>query len=157
MNIIRLQPFNHKHQEYVGIYFSNILLLNKVVKTIKGKQCIKHLNTHVLATMRQQLILKTYNPAALKTYLNEMSQLLQTICKTSTDSLTLNFLKGTWYTQLKLTENTLHSRINELKFYYEHMLEPQKNLNNKDFAKHNPPSSPTTPFINEPLAIKLFQ
>jgi integrase/recombinase XerD len=61
----------------------------------------------------------------MKTYLNEMAQLLQTIQKVSADALTPEHLRRYLvycHEKLRLSENTLHSRINALKFYYEQVL-----------------------------------
>ena len=82
-------------------------------------------NGHVLPAMQQQLVLKGYSPSTIKTYLGEMVQLLQTLKTVSADSLTPERLKrylAYCAESLKLSENTLHSRINALKFYYEQVL-----------------------------------
>jgi integrase/recombinase XerD len=82
-------------------------------------------NARVLPLMEQRLILKAYSPSTIKTYLNEMAQLLQTIQKVSADALTPEHLRRYLvycHEKLKLSENTLHSRINALKFYYEQVL-----------------------------------
>jgi integrase/recombinase XerD len=213
MQTITLKPLYHNQQECIGIFFSNLPSLNKVVKNIPGcrftktfkcwyvplseasynaiasafktlckiddallrsylterkktttpvavplpqkpaavsinqpsvplkttrvkqpfntKQtvAVQAVNMHVTAAMRQQLILKAYSPSTIKTYLNEMGQLLQTIGNTGADSLTPEHLKRYLvycFNTLKLTENTLHSRINALKFYYEQVLGRQK-------------------------------
>ena len=97
----------------------------KPAVTNKATSIIHNINLPVMAAMRQQLVLKAYSPSTIKTYLNEMSQLLQTIGKTSADSLTTEQLKRYFvhcFEKLQLTENTLHSRINALKFYYEQVL-----------------------------------
>jgi integrase/recombinase XerD len=90
---------------------------------------ILSINAHVLPLMKQQLILKAYSPSTMKTYLNEMAQLLQTIQKVSADALTPEHLRRYLvycHEKLKLSENTLHSRINALKFYYEQVLFREK-------------------------------
>lgn len=90
---------------------------------------IHDVNAPVLAATRQHLMLKAYSPSTQKTYLNEISQLLQIIGKTHADSLTTEDLKRYFvycFEKLKLTENTLHSRINALKFYYEQVLRREK-------------------------------
>lgn len=97
-------------------------LLNRSVK-------IHPVNAHVLPAMQQKLILKAYSPSTIKTYLNEMSQLLQTIGRVSSDSLTPEHMMRYLvycYEGLKLTENTLHSRMNAMKFYYEQVLGRQQ-------------------------------
>lgn len=90
---------------------------------------IHPVNLPVLAATRERIILKAYSPSTLTTYLNEISQLLQTIGKTSADSLTTEQLKRYFvycFEKLKLSENTLHSRINAIKFYYEQVLGREK-------------------------------
>ena len=92
---------------------------------VKTVAAIQPINAPVLAATRQRLILKAYSPSTIKTYLNEISQLLQTIGKTSANSITVEQLKRYFaycFEKLKLSENTLHSRINAIKFYYEQVL-----------------------------------
>jgi integrase/recombinase XerD len=87
------------------------------------------INKHVLPAMKQQLVLKAYSPSTIKTYLNEMAVFLKAIKQHPADEFTTVRLKN--YLQychetLKLTENTLHSRMNALKFYYEQVLKKEK-------------------------------
>lgn len=92
---------------------------------IYKKEKIHPVNAHVLAAMRQQLKLKAYSASTIKTYLNEMAQLLQTIQNIPADDLKPEHLKRYLvycFEKLNLAENTLHSRINSLKFYYEQVL-----------------------------------
>ena len=82
-------------------------------------------NEVVLAQVRQQLILKGYSPSTLRTYLNELGCFFKTLCNTPAESLTVERLRQYFvycHEVLKLSENTLHSRINALKFYYEQVL-----------------------------------
>ena len=86
-------------------------------------------NSHVLPAMRQLLILKAYSSSTIKTYLNEMSQFLYLIGNTKADSFTVKRLKDYFqycFEKLKLSENTLHSRMNAMKFYYEQVLKLDK-------------------------------
>jgi integrase/recombinase XerD len=90
---------------------------------------ITEVNKHVLPLLEQQLKLKAYSSSTIRTYLNEMSQLLKTIGNKSADELTVDELRrymAYCYDKLKLSENTLHSRINALKFYYEQVLKREK-------------------------------
>ncbi len=90
---------------------------------------IQAVNAHVLPAMQQQLKLKAYSPSTAKTYINEMAQLLQTINSIAADELTPEHLRRYLvycYEKLMLTENTLHSRINAMKFYYEQVLGREK-------------------------------
>ena len=90
---------------------------------------IQAINAHVLPAMQQQLKLKAYSPSTTKTYINEMAQLLQTINTIPADELTTDHLRRYLiycYEKLMLTENTLHSRINAMKFYFEQVLGREK-------------------------------
>ncbi len=90
---------------------------------------IGSINKNVLPRMQQQLELKAYSPSTIRTYLNEMAQLLQKLGAIPADELKPEHLKRYFaycYTQLGLTENTLHSRINAIKFYYEQVLGREK-------------------------------
>ena len=90
---------------------------------------ISSVNAHVLPLMKQRLTLKAYSRSTIKTYLNEMSQLLQAIHPIAADELQPEHLRRYLiycYEKLRLSENTLHSRINALKFYYEQVLHREK-------------------------------
>jgi site-specific recombinase XerD len=90
---------------------------------------IDSINKNVLPRMQQQLELKAYSPSTLRTYLNEMAQLLQKLGEKPADELKPEHLKRYFaycYTQLGLSENTLHSRMNAIKFYYEQVLGREK-------------------------------
>lgn len=212
METVTLQPFEHKGQECIGIYFSRQQVLNKAVKTIPGTKwtntfkcwyvplgrdsynqiagafttvatidnkalrawlvekkkaspsaliglpvaasvvpsckpvlvqraplpkrvkkqqpvVIHPINAHILPKMSELIILKGYSDNTEKTYLSEMSQLLQTLGKSAADGLTPELIKRYLVycsEKLKLEENTLHSRINALKFYYEQILGREK-------------------------------
>lgn len=86
-------------------------------------------NAHVLPRMQEQLILKSYSPSTISTYLKEMSQLLMMLNQIPADELTPELLKRymIYCAEVQhLKENTLHSRINALKFYYEQVLGREK-------------------------------
>lgn len=94
---------------------------------LNGK--IHPVNAHVLPLMRQQLILLAYSPMTIRTYLSEMTQLLLTLRNIPADELTPEHLRRYLvycFEKLKLTENTVHSRINAMKFYYEQVLGREK-------------------------------
>ena len=102
--------------------------INKQV-TVYKTQKISDVNAHVLPAMQQLLKLKAYSPSTIKTYLGEMTQLLTILKTIPADDLTPEHLKRYLihcYEKLKLTENTLHSRINAMKFYYEQVLYREK-------------------------------
>lgn len=98
-----------------------------IKKNIKNysTETIHPVNAHILPAMQQVLILKSYSPSTIKTYLNEVGVFLRTIKHHAADNFTTKRVKD--YLQycadkLGLTENTLHSRMNGLKFYYEQVL-----------------------------------
>jgi integrase/recombinase XerD len=102
--------------------------VNKQVAIYKAQR-IQTVNAHVLPAMQQKLKLKAYSSSTIKTYINEMSQLLQIINNIPADELTPEHLRRYLvycFEKLKLTENTLHSRINAMKFYYEQVLGREK-------------------------------
>jgi site-specific recombinase XerD len=75
--------------------------------------------------LKQHLVNSGYSPSTIKTYTGEFAVFLQTIGKTDASLLTPQRLCKYFYychIQLKLTENTLHSRINALKYFYEKVL-----------------------------------
>ncbi len=86
-------------------------------------------NTAALNSFVQILQLKAYSASTIRTYRNEFSIFLATLKNTAADSLTTQRVKDYLqycHTTLKLTENTIHSRMNALKFYYEQVLRREK-------------------------------
>jgi integrase/recombinase XerD len=109
----------------------SIQYLSKLVPEAKSTTLNSNtgINKHILPAMKQQLVLKAYSPSTIKTYLNEIAVFLKAIKQHPADEFTVERLKN--YLQychetLKLTENTLHSRMNALKFYYEQVLNKEK-------------------------------
>jgi integrase/recombinase XerD len=77
----------------------------------------------------QQLALKAYSPSTIRTYRNEFGAFLQTLGNHAAESLTVQRIKHYLqycHIQLKLSENSIHSRMNALKFYYEQVLGREK-------------------------------
>jgi site-specific recombinase XerD len=98
-------------------------------RTLYNPVNIYSVNAHVLPQMQQQLKLKAYSSSTIKTYLGEMAQLLNLLKGIPADELKPEHLKRYLvhcHEKLKLTENTLHSRINAMKFYYEQILGKEK-------------------------------
>jgi len=86
-------------------------------------------NKEQLLLFLEKLALKKYSRSTLQTYRNEFCQLLQKLGDVPVQDLTPEHLKRYMLycvTQLKLSENTLHSRLNALKFYYEQVLRREK-------------------------------
>jgi site-specific recombinase XerD len=86
-------------------------------------------NLEELRMYTQQLVLKGYSQSTIKTYTNEFVQFLTTVKDKRAIDFSSQRIKD--YLQychetLKLSENTLHSRINALKFYFEQVLGREK-------------------------------
>lgn len=94
-----------------------------------SKNGISKENSEALTKFNQQLILKGYSQSTIRTYTNEFVQFLNAIhnvpANTFTTARIKNYLQYC-YEKLKLKENTLHSRMNALKFYYEQVLKKEK-------------------------------
>ncbi len=86
-------------------------------------------NCEALRLFHQQLVLKSYSPSTIKTYTNEFIQFLNTIKDKPANDFTADRIKDYLHychMNLRLSEATLHSRINALKFYYEGVLKREK-------------------------------
>src|SRR6266536_1244456 len=85
-------------------------------------------NREAMNKFLQTLQLKAYSTSTIKTYRNEFAQLLQTIGNHPVETLTVEQVKR--YLQYCInkgcSENTIHSRLNALKFYYEEVLKREK-------------------------------
>ena len=77
----------------------------------------------------ETLKLKSYSTSTIKTYRNEFMQLLQLLKTKPAAELTAEELKRYMVfamEQQRISENTAHSRLNALKFYYEQVLGKEK-------------------------------
>ena len=73
----------------------------------------------------ETLQLKAYSPKTITTYRNEFAQLLYVLKGRNVDELNSDRLRDYFLycvNTLNLSENTLHSRINAVKFYFEKVL-----------------------------------
>lgn len=106
--------------------------LVKPVQQFEKKPASKKItenNQQHLTSFIQLLKLKAYSESTIKTYKNEFSAFLQTLGKIDASTLTLKRLKDYLeycHDQLKLSEHTIHSRINALKFFYEQVQKGEK-------------------------------
>ncbi|HEY5391475.1 MAG TPA: tyrosine-type recombinase/integrase [Hanamia sp.] len=112
--------------------FKKIDILPKPLPTVKPVVTPHKLNkenTEALQQFTRQLHLKAYSPSTIRTYTNEFTQFLNTIKVKAAADFSVSRLKDYFqycYTILHLSENTLHSRINAMKFYYEQVLGREK-------------------------------
>lgn len=90
---------------------------------------IEPVNLAVLKAMKDHLVVKAYSPNTIKTYLTEMQQFLYCLEQIPAEAVQPEQLKSYFvycFEQLHLSENTLHSRMNALKFYYEQVLHRER-------------------------------
>jgi len=124
------QPSGEKKDEPSAvILYPSRLPDKKKFRGLKAGSLISNVNRHVLPEMKEKLVLKGYSPSTIRTYLNEMSQLLKLLEDIPADNLQPAHLRRYLVfcmEKLGLRENTLHSRINALKFYYEQVLGREK-------------------------------
>lgn len=103
--------------------------IKMVGRTPNSTQTISKENEQALEDYHRHLILKGYSESTIRTYTNEFSQFLKAIKNKSANEFGVERLKNYLeycYTKLHLNENTMHSKINSLKFYYEQVLRKEK-------------------------------
>lgn len=86
-------------------------------------------NLTALERFVQQLQLKAYSKSTIITYRNEFIQLLKLLKDKPVDTLTTDDLRrymGYILVKQRISENTAHSRLNALKFYFEQVLGREK-------------------------------
>lgn len=90
---------------------------------------IHPINQDALGAFIEMLQLKAYSRSTIKTYRNEFAQLLYVLKDfpvENCDAVKLKSYLLYCINELKLTEATLHSRINAIKFYFEQVLKRDK-------------------------------
>lgn len=100
---------------------------NEAIKGIEKK--IHPVNREAFKRMADQLKLRSYSPHTIKTYRNEFAQLLMALKSHPVDGCDTEKIRSymLYCTQkLKLSENSLHSKLNALKFYFEQVLHREK-------------------------------
>jgi site-specific recombinase XerD len=90
---------------------------------------ISHHHQLELKKTKATLEIKGYSLNTIRNYSSELIQFFIYVQPRTASELKIEDLKNyLWFciTQLKLTENTIHSRINAMKFYYEKVLQYDK-------------------------------
>lgn len=131
-NLVGVKWSNTKKAWYVqdSAFYRTKFGLNP--KTPIGKEVLSQINAinhPALQKFVETLQLKAYSPNTIITYRNEFAQLLYILKDKNVDDLDAERLRGYFLfcvNTLKLSENTLHSRINAVKFYYETVLKREK-------------------------------
>lgn len=103
--------------------------IKKIGTTPNHIHTISKENKEALQQFTRQLNLKAYSPSTIRTYTNEFIQFLNTVKEIPSADFSVSRLKDYFqycFTTLHLSENTLHSRINAMKFYYEQVLGREK-------------------------------
>ena len=104
-----------------------ITLKKELVK--KKKPDLSKENLENLQQLIQILNLKSYSTSTQRTYINEFTQFLNLLGKSNAADFSVARIKD--YLEyckvsLQLSENSLHSRMNALKFFYEQVLKREK-------------------------------
>lgn len=105
-------------------------------------ESIPSANKDAFIRMREQIVLKGYSPHTQRSYLSEFAQFLHLLGSHRADTMSEDRIRSyVLYCKekLKLKENTIHSRINALKFYYEQVL--HRKLVFVDIPRPKKPSS----------------
>jgi len=100
----------------------------------EGKSALSQIqdtNQLVLKRYIEEIQLKGYSESTLKTYRNEFGIYLNYLKQISAESCTVEDIRNYilfCINELKLSEATVHSRINAIKFYYEQVLRRERFL-----------------------------
>jgi len=108
---------------------SEVLITNNQPQT--GKSALSYIsenNKQELKKYLQHLQLKAYSPSTIRTYRNEFAQLLQVLKNIEVQNLEPQHIQRYLLYCMKngLKENSVHSRLNALKFYFEQILHRDK-------------------------------
>lgn len=101
-------------------------------KTLSGKQILQKIhpvNQPAFRILIEQLQLKAYSLSTIKTYAVEFAQLLYFLDDQPVEKVNPQWLRSYLLhciNNLKVSENTIHSRLNAIKFYFEQVLHREK-------------------------------
>ncbi len=98
---------------------------HKKPTSLEQVMAISQHNMRLLQRMVEELQLKAYSASTLRTYKNEIGIFLQTLKQKKADELSVEDVRRYLHyciEKLRLSENTMHSRLNALKFLYEQVL-----------------------------------
>ncbi|MDE3236369.1 MAG: tyrosine-type recombinase/integrase [Bacteroidota bacterium] len=107
----------------------DVIVSSQKLPAVKVDQLrISEENKQALKDFLHHLQLKKYSASTIKTYQYEFLQLLYALKQIPAHSLTDKHIKRymVWCVEQGYKENTLHSRMNALKFYYEQVLRREK-------------------------------
>jgi integrase/recombinase XerD len=104
------------------------------ISTSEGKSALSQIqetNQLVLKRYIEEIQLKGYSDSTLKTYRNEFGVFLNYLKQISAESCTTEDVRNYilyCINELQLSEATVHSRMNAIKFYYEQVLKRERFL-----------------------------
>jgi integrase/recombinase XerD len=130
INNSQLKTYLQKKKQATAAIATTAVPANK--QALKSTSPAFNLSTEnftALEKFMQQLHLKAYSPSTIKTYRNEFMQLLQLLKNKAVHTLTADDFKRYMVHIMqkeKLSENTAHSRLNAVKFYFEQVLKKEK-------------------------------
>lgn len=106
-------------------YYREMFRLPPIPIAIKLLEKIHPNNREAFLSFQDQLALKAYSPNTVRVYSYEFAQLLYILKNYRVDELDSDKLKSYFLYCIKrdkIKENQLNSRINAIKFYFEHVL-----------------------------------
>mgnify|MGYP003576163162 CR=1 FL=1 len=130
--IINTNPLKHYIQRRKVLLSPDTIKNGKInaAQAAMLLQCsISDVNLKALQDFLEQLKLKAYSPSTIRTYQHEFIPLLNMLKQREVSTLTIEELrKYILYCIEKkgLSESTVHSRINALKFYFEQVLKKER-------------------------------
>ncbi len=127
INDQRLEEFKKTDKESSSIFSDNFREKKQTTYTPLSEMSARLTDENYYAYKKfiQQLELKGYSKSTIRTYSSEFIQLLNVLKNYPAESLSVDRIKDYLHycvKDLKLSEATIHSRINALKFYYEQVL-----------------------------------
>lgn len=131
LDITMLKQYLEKKKKVVATTIPSATKQN-IVKSVPSTSPVWKLsgeNLEALERFVQLLKLKAYSESTIRTYRNEFIQLLQVLKNKCVDELTPDDLKRYMVFAMEkqgINENTAHSRLNALKFYFEQVLHREK-------------------------------
>ena len=118
-----------KKMWYVSDTKANRSILNYKPKIYNANVILRKINPinkPYFSQFIELLRLKAYSESTIKTYCTELAQYLYVLDKISADTIDAERLRAYLLyciTDLGLSENQIHSRLNALKFFYEHLFD----------------------------------
>ena len=110
------------HLPYCAEYLQRFKIEPTIAPTYNPNHQISEENKKALERYIETLQLKGYSPNTIRTYQNELIQFLSILKKYSINNCNPEKVRSYMLyciKELRLSENTLHSRLNALKFYFE--------------------------------------